>query len=47
MENAPYLFVAYSVVWAVLFGYVLILVNRQRKLKQELDSLKTSLKDKK
>ena len=45
MENAGYLFAAYGIVWAVTFGYVLILLNRQRKLRREIDSLKESFKE--
>ncbi len=46
MENAGYLFTAFSIVWAVVFGYVLLLFNRQRKLRRELDSLKEAFKEK-
>lgn len=45
MENAGYLFAAFTIVWAVVFGYVLILQNRQRKLKREIDTLKELLKN--
>ncbi len=31
MQNAGYLFAAFTVVWAVLFGYVLFLLNKQKK----------------
>ncbi|MFC2035230.1 heme exporter protein CcmD [Chloroflexota bacterium] len=44
MENASYIFTAYAVVWAVVFGYVLLLLNRQRRLRQQIDSLKKLLK---
>ena len=46
MENAAYLFVAYAIVWAVVFGYVLLFLNRQRGLRREIDSLKEALKKK-
>lgn len=46
MENGGFLFAAYSIVWAVLFGYVLSLLNRQRKLDKEINSLKESLEEK-
>lgn len=46
MENGGYLFSAYGIVWAVVFGYVLSLLNRQRRLRQEIDSLKEALKEK-
>ena len=35
-----YLFAAYSVIWAVVFGYVLYLYLRQRKLSRESESLR-------
>ena len=46
MENAGYLFAAYTVIWAVVFGYVFYLSNRQRRLRQEIDSLKELLEEK-
>ncbi len=46
MENAEYLFAAYAIVWAVVFGYVLVLVKRQRRLLREIDSLKEELREK-
>ncbi len=46
MENGGFLFAAYSIVWAVVFGYVLSLLNRQKKLDKEIDSLKESLEEK-
>lgn len=42
MENIGYLFAAFAIVWALVFGYVLLLLGRQRKLKREIDSLKKS-----
>jgi len=46
MENAGYLFAAYAIVWAMVFGYLLLLFKRQRSLSREIDSLKESLKEK-
>lgn len=46
MENAGYLFAAFAIVWAVLFAYIFLLGNRQKRLKNEVDSLKKSLKEK-
>ncbi len=40
MGNIGYLYVSYAIVWAVLFGYVLMLVNRQRKLNRDIELLK-------
>lgn len=47
MENASYLLAAFTIVWVVLFGYVLILLNKQKKLQQEINSLKETLTEKK
>ncbi len=46
MENAGYLFAAFAIIWAVVFGYVLFVFNRQRRLRREIDSLKEALKGK-
>ena len=40
MENFGYLLAAFSMAWALVFGYVLLLLNRQRRLQQEINSLK-------
>lgn len=47
MQNAGYLFAAFTIVWAVLFGYALYLLNKQKKLQQEINLLKEALKEKK
>lgn len=39
MENSGYLFAAFAVVWAFVFGFILVLINRQKKLKREIDEL--------
>ena len=40
MENAEYIFAAFAIVWVVVFGYLLSLFNRQKRLRQEIDLLK-------
>ena len=40
MENAGYLLAAFAIIWALLFGYLFSLFNRQRRLQQQIDSLK-------
>ena len=46
MENAGYLFAAFTIAWAVVFGYVLLLFNRQGRLRREIDSLREIFKEK-
>ena len=46
MENTGFFLAAFSIAWAVVFGYILLLVNRQRKLRLEITSLKEALKEK-
>lgn len=38
-----YLFAAYAVIWAVIFGYTVMIGNRQKKLENEVIYLKTLL----
>ena len=45
MENAGYLFAAFTIVWALFFGYLLLLSNRQKKLHREIESLKEAYKE--
>ncbi len=44
MENLGYLFAAFTIVWAVIFGYILSLLRKQRQLRRELDWLKERAK---
>ena len=46
MENAGYLLAAFTIIWALVFGYVLVLFNRQRRLQREIDSLREAFKEK-
>ncbi len=46
MENGGYLFAAYSIIWAVLFGYVAVLIRRQVKLRRDIELLKKSMQEK-
>ena len=39
MENLGYLFAAYTVIWAVVFGYVLFMQRKQRRLQRQIDLL--------
>jgi len=42
-ENFPYLFAAYTVIWAAVFLYVLALERRQKQLEGMLRRLRRSL----
>ena len=46
MENSGYLFAAYTVIWAAVFGYVLFMYRKQRRLKREIDRLRDSTEEK-
>ena len=46
MDNFGYLFAVYSIVWLVIFGFVLSLINRQNKLRKEINALKAMLAEK-
>jgi len=43
MENIGYLLAAYTVIWAVVFGYVLVMQRKQRRLQRQLDRLQESI----
>ena len=43
MENLNYLLATFIIIWAVLFIYIAILSQRQRRLRREIDLLKTNL----
>ncbi len=40
MENAGYLLAAFTIIWAFVFAYILLLVYRQRALNRDIESLK-------
>ena len=46
MQNAGYLFAAYSVIWAVVFGYVFFLLRKQAALKRRMEAIKEELNEK-
>ncbi len=46
MENAVYLFAAFTLIWVVFFGYLLLQAGRQRKLHREIESLRERLREK-
>jgi CcmD family protein len=45
MENAGYIFTAFAAVWLAVFVYLIVLSSRQRRLRQEIESLKGPLKE--
>ncbi|MEE8619300.1 MAG: CcmD family protein [Dehalococcoidales bacterium] len=47
MDNLGYLLAAYTVIWAVVFGYVLFMQRKQRRLQQQIDMLRDSIDDEK
>ncbi len=42
MENFWYLLAAYSIVWAFVFAFLLILASRQKRIERELGALKNA-----
>ena len=43
MENLGYLFAAYTVIWIVVFGYILFMQRKQKKLQQQITLLEQSV----
>jgi len=43
MENLGYLLAAYTLIWAVVFGYILFMQRKQRRLQRQIDVLRKSL----
>jgi CcmD family protein len=43
MENLGYLLAAFAVIWAVVFGYVLVMQRKQRQLQRQITLLQKSL----
>jgi CcmD family protein len=43
LQNLPYLFVAYTLVWLVLFGYLFVIAAQVRAVRRDLDQLRARL----
>jgi CcmD family protein len=44
MPNAIFVFAAYTLVWLILVGYVLVLARRQTGLRGEIEELERAVK---
>lgn len=44
-KNFTFLFYGLAAVWMILFAYVVSLAARDRKIKQEMDSLRRMVED--
>jgi CcmD family protein len=40
MQNLPYLFAAYALVWLVLFAYLFVVAAQVRTVQRDVDQLK-------
>ncbi len=43
-SNLGYLFAAYSIIWLLVFGYVFVLIRREKALRKEIAALKEGMK---
>ncbi len=43
MENAGYLLAAYAIIWAVAFGYIVLMQRKQVRLQKQIDLLRKSI----
>ena len=39
MENLGYLLAAYTIIWAVVFGYILFMQRKQRRLQRQIERM--------
>ncbi|KJR46229.1 hypothetical protein UF75_3378 [Desulfosporosinus sp. I2] len=46
MDKLFYLFLAYSIIWVLIFGYILRLGKKQAKLQKELELFKEVINSK-
>jgi CcmD family protein len=44
-RNFTYMFYGFAAVWVILFAYIIFLVTRERRLKDELDRVKRMIED--
>jgi len=43
MDNLVYLLAAYTIIWGLVFGYILVIYRRQRRLRQEVADLRARM----
>jgi CcmD family protein len=43
MQNLPYLFATYAILWLVLFGYLFVVATQMRAVRRDVDQLKDRL----
>ena len=43
MENLGYLLAAYTVIWVIVFGYVLFMQRKQSRLQRQINLLQESI----
>ncbi len=47
MNNMGFLFAAYSVIWLGVFIYMFFLLQREKKLRRDIETLQVEMKEKK
>jgi|WetSurMetagenome_2_1015567.scaffolds.fasta_scaffold1291040_2 CcmD family protein len=43
MKDTGYILAVYTIIWFVVFGFVLAGISRQSRLRREMERLKTSM----
>ncbi len=43
MQNLPYLFAAYTIVWLVLFAYLFVVASQVRSVRREVAELRARI----
>ncbi len=43
MENNWFLFTAYTLIWAIVFGYILFMQRKQKRLQGQIDLLQEAV----
>ena len=43
MQNLPYLFATYAIIWLVLFGYLFVVANQMRAVRRDVDQIEERL----
>lgn len=46
MDDLEYLFTAFATVWIIVYGYILVLFLRQRRLRQQIENLEERITSK-
>ena len=44
MENFDFMFAAFAIIWIVFFAYIIVLSQKQKQLRRDIDQIEVKLR---